>query len=323
MGFFSKLKEGLQKTFGGEKLEESLTKTRKGFVGKIMEVFTGEAIDEDFYEEIEELLIQGDVGVNTSIDLVERLRDIADEQKIKTKEELKDIFVKEISDLMGEEESKLNIEENELNIILVVGVNGAGKTTSIGKLTHKLKNEGKRVMMVAADTFRAAAIDQLKVWGDRNSVDVVANQEGSDPGAVVFDGIQAAKARNIDVLLVDTAGRLQNKVNLMEELKKLRKIIDRESPGSLKEVLLVLDATTGQNAISQAKLFGEVAGLTGVILTKLDGTAKGGIVIGIRSELDLPVKLIGVGEQIGDMQDFNSKGFVAALFSDMEDEENE
>ncbi len=302
---------------------ESLDKTRKGFIDKVAEVFTGREIDEDFYEELEELLIQGDVGVNTALDLVENIRRKANEQRIKTTDELKGIFIQEVAALMGSEEMKLNIKDNQLNIILVVGVNGAGKTTSIGKLTYKLKNEGKKVLLAAADTFRAAAIDQLKIWGERNDTEVVAHQEGADPGAVVFDAIQAALARKADVLIVDTAGRLQNKVNLMEELKKIKRIIDREAGASLSEVLLVLDATTGQNALTQAKLFKEAADVTGVILSKLDGTAKGGIVIGIKSELDLPVKLAGTGEKIEDLQDFNPEDFVEALFSGMEEVEDE
>jgi fused signal recognition particle receptor len=292
MGIFDKLKQTLKSSFGNEKLEESLSKTRRGFIDKVVDVFTGREIDDDFYDELEELLIQGDVGVNTSINLVENIRKRADKERIKTSDELKEIFASEIAELMGTEKTMLNLKENQLNIILVVGVNGAGKTTSIGKLTYKLKNEGKRVLLAAGDTFRAAAIDQLKIWGDRNGVDVVAHQEGADPGAVVYDGIQAALARKSDVLIVDTAGRLQNKVNLMEELKKIKRIIDREAEGSLSEVLLVLDATTGQNALTQAKLFKDTADVTGVILSKLDGTAKGGIVIGIKSELGLPVKLI-------------------------------
>lgn len=302
---------------------ESLDKTRKGFIDKVAEVFTGREIDEDFYEELEELLIQGDVGVNTALDLVEKIRKKANEKKVKTTDELKSVFIEEVAALMGSEEMKLNIRDNQLNIILVVGVNGAGKTTSIGKLTYKLKKEGKKVLLAAADTFRAAAIDQLKIWGDRNDTEVVAHQEGADPGAVVFDAIQAALARKIDVLIVDTAGRLQNKVNLMEELKKIKRIIDREAEAGLSEVLLVLDATTGQNALTQAKLFKEAADVTGVILSKLDGTAKGGIVIGIKSELDLPVKLAGTGEKIEDLQDFNPEDFVEALFSGMEEVEDE
>lgn len=321
MGFFSKLKQTLKESFGGEKLNESLTKTRKGFIEKVMDVFKGKPIDEDLYEELEETLIQGDVGVNTAIDLVERLREREKEDKIKDSEQLKKVLVEEIIKIMGEEQPKLDITPGELNIILIVGVNGVGKTTSIGKLANKLKVEGNKVLLGAADTFRAAATEQLKIWGQRVGVDVIGHQEGADPGAVVYDAIQAAKSRKTDVLIIDTAGRLHNKNHLMEELKKIRRIIDREAPDSLKEVLLVLDATTGQNALSQAKLFGEATGVTGVILTKLDGTAKGGVVIGIKAEQDLPVKLIGVGEKMEDLQEFNPQDFVAALFGQVEDDQ--
>lgn len=324
MGFFSKLKEGIKETFGGKKLETSLTKTRQGFVDKVFSVFSGsKAIDEDLYEELEEVLIQGDVGVETSINLVETIRERVKKEKIKDPNELKKVLGEEIVNILGDKIEKLDLEEGQLNIILVVGVNGVGKTTSIGKMANKLKEEGKRVILAAGDTFRAAAIDQLKVWGQRTGVDIIAHTEGADPGAVVYDAIQAANSRKADVLIIDTAGRLHNKSNLMKELKKIRKIIDREAPGALKEVLLVLDATTGQNAISQAKTFGEATGLTGVILTKLDGTAKGGVVIGIKAEQNLPVKLIGVGEQIEDLQEFNPQEFARALFSEMEDHENE
>lgn len=322
MGFFSKLKQVLTGNKEGQKLTESLTKTRKGFVDKVFDVFKGKSIDEELYEELEEVLIQGDVGVNTALELVERLREREKKEKIKDAEELKKVLVEEIIEIMGTEPLRLNLAPGELNIILVVGVNGVGKTTSIGKIAYKLKAEGKKVLLAAGDTFRAAAIDQLKVWGQRIGVDVIAHSEGADPGAVVFDAVQAAKNRNIDVLIIDTAGRLHNKVNLMEELKKIRRVIDREAPGALKEVLLVLDATTGQNALSQAKVFGEAAGVTGVVLTKLDGTAKGGVVVGIKAERNLPVKLVGVGEKAEDLQEFNPQDFVAALFAEMEDEDD-
>lgn len=323
MGFFSKLKQTLTGNRGGEKLNESLTKTRTGFIDKVMGVFKGKPIDEDLYEELEETLIQGDVGVKTAIDLVESLREREKKEKIKDSEELKQALVEEIIKIMGEERSKLNLTPGELNVILVVGVNGVGKTTSIGKLANKLKTEGHKVLLGAADTFRAAATEQLKIWGQRVGIDVIGHQEGADPGAVVFDAVQAAKSRKTDVLIIDTAGRLHNKKHLMEELKKIRRIIDREAPNSLKEVLLVLDATTGQNALSQAKLFGEATGVTGVILTKLDGTAKGGVVIGIKAEQDLPVKLIGVGEKMEDLQEFNPQDFVAALFGQVEDDQED
>ena len=301
------------------KFNDSLSKTKKGFVEKLFDTFTGKEIDDDLYEELEETLIQGDVGVETALDLVERLREREKTDKLKYAEQLKDVLVEEIAAIMGDEVAVLNLDDNSLNIILMVGVNGVGKTTSIGKLANKLKKEGHKVILGAGDTFRAAAAEQLKVWGQRVGCDVISHQEGADPAAVVFDAIAAAKSRNCDVLIVDTAGRLQNKANLMNELAKMRKVIDREAPGCLKEVLLVLDATTGQNAISQAKTFGEASGVTGVILTKLDGTAKGGVVIGIRSEFDLPVKLIGTGEQIDDMEYFDAKEFGRALFSGDDD----
>ena len=324
MGFFAKVKASLG--FGGssnEELNESLTKTRKGFVEKVFDVFTCKEIDEDLYEELEEALIQGDVGVNTAIDLVEKLREREKRDKIKYAEDLRQALVEEIIALMGSETESLNLTRGELNIILVVGVNGVGKTTSIGKLANYLTNEDYKVILGAADTFRAAASDQLKIWGERVGVDVISHQEGADPAAVVFDAIAASKSRKADVLIIDTAGRLQNKANLMSELSKIRKVIDREAPGALKEVLLVLDATTGQNALSQAKTFGEASGVTGVILTKLDGTAKGGITIGIRAEYDLPVKMIGVGEQINDLQIFDPQSFAAALFLDESEDDEE
>lgn len=305
------------------KFNDSLSKTKKGFVEKLFDTFTGKEIDDDLYEELEETLIQGDVGVETALDLVERLREREKTDKLKYAEQLKDVLVEEIAAIMGDEVASLNLSDDGLNIILMVGVNGVGKTTSIGKLANKLKKEGHKVILGAGDTFRAAAAEQLKVWGQRVGCDVISHQEGADPAAVVFDAIAAAKSRNCDVLIVDTAGRLQNKANLMNELAKMRKVIDREAPGCLKEVLLVLDATTGQNAISQAKTFGEASGVTGVILTKLDGTAKGGVVIGIRSEFDLPVKLIGTGEQIDDMEYFDAKEFGRALFADEDELQSE
>ena len=304
-------------------LSDSLSKTRKGFVEKIFDAFTGKEIDDDLYDELEELLIQGDVGVNTAVDLVERLREREKRDKLKYAEQLREALVEEIAEIMGDEKAALDLKADELNIILMVGVNGVGKTTSIGKLAYLLKQQGHKVILGAGDTFRAAAAEQLKVWGDRVGVDVISHQEGADPAAVVFDAIAAAKSRKCDVLIVDTAGRLQNKANLMNELSKMRKVIDREAPGCLREVLLVLDATTGQNAISQAKIFGDATGVTGVILTKLDGTAKGGVVIGIRSEFDLPVKLIGTGEAIYNMEFFDAKAFGKALFADEGNQKDE
>ena len=304
-------------------LSDSLSKTRKGFVEKIFDAFTGKEIDDDLYDELEELLIQGDVGVNTAVDLVERLREREKRDKLKYAEQLREALVEEIAEIMGDEKAALDLKADELNIILMVGVNGVGKTTSIGKLAYLLKQQGHKVILGAGDTFRAAAAEQLKVWGDRVGVDVISHQEGADPAAVVFDAIAAAKSRKCDVLIVDTAGRLQNKANLMNELSKMRKVIDREAPGCLREVLLVLDATTGQNAISQAKIFGDATGVTGVILTKLDGTAKGGVVIGIRSEFDLPVKLIGTGEAIDNMEFFDAKAFGKALFANEGNQKDE
>lgn len=302
MGFFSKLKEGL-------------TKTRESFVGKIEELVTGvKRIDEDFYEELEELLIQGDVGVNTSMELVERLRKRVKEEKIGDPEILKVTLQDEISKLLGKDKPQLNFNPDGLTVILVVGVNGVGKTTTIGKLAHKLKMEGKKVLLAAGDTFRAAAIDQLEVWADRAGVDLIKHGEGADPAAVAFDAVQAAKSRKADILIIDTAGRLHNKSNLMAELEKVARVVGRDLPTAPHEVLLILDATTGQNAVSQAKLFGKAAGVTGMVLTKLDGTAKGGVVIGIKDELDVPVKLIGIGEGMEDLRNFDAEEFAGALF---------
>ena len=308
-GFFAQLKEGL-------------TKTRENFVGKIEEVFTGrKKIDEELYEELEEVLIRSDVGVDTSLELVERLRKEVKKRKISQPSELTQVLQELITELLGEEET-LTLAKQGPSIILVVGVNGVGKTTTIGKLANWLKKDGKRVIMAAGDTFRAAAIDQLEVWGERSGIEVIKQREGADPAAVVYDAVQAAKSRGIDVVIVDTAGRLHNKVNLMEELRKVKRVIEREIPGAPHEVLLVLDATTGQNALQQAKIFQEVAGVTGIVLTKLDGTAKGGVVLGIRGETRIPVKWIGIGEGIEDLRPFVPKDFAAALFN-RPDEEGE
>ncbi len=317
MGFFEKLKQGL-------------TKTRDEFNHKMAAVFSvGRKIDEDFYEELEETLIQSDVGVQTSLDLVERLREREKSERIKDVETLRLALQDEISKILkgsaeGENKNRFLLKGGRLNVILVVGVNGAGKTTTIGKMANYYHSIGHKVLLAAADTFRAAAIEQLCTWGERAGVDVIRQNSGSDPGAVVFDACKAAVARGSNILIVDTAGRLQNKTNLMEELRKINRIIDREVPQANVEVLLVLDAGTGQNAISQAKLFGEVVPLTGIILTKLDGTAKGGVVIGITNELDLPVKMIGVGEGIDDLREFVAEDFAAALFDKpQEDAESE
>lgn len=311
MGFFSKLKEGL-------------TKTRQAFVEKIENILPiGKKIDEELYEELEEALIQADVGVKTSMELVEALRKTVKERKLETAEELKGVLKEKVSEIMGVETQSLNINQGTPAVIMVVGVNGVGKTTTIGKLAYRFKQEGKKVLLGAGDTFRAAAIDQLEIWANRVGADIIKHKEGADTAAVAFDSVQAAKARGVDVLILDTAGRLHTKSNLMEELKKVYRVIDRELSGAPHEVLLVLDATTGQNAVSQAKLFGEATGITGIALTKLDGTAKGGVVIAIKSELSIPVKLIGIGEQMDDLKDFDAKEFVNALFDDEGEEDTE
>jgi fused signal recognition particle receptor len=304
MGFFSKFKEGL-------------TKTRDALMGKVESLLIfGRKIDEEFYEELEEALIMADVGVNTVLEIMDELRAEVKKQKMTEAEQLKPVLKEKLVDLMGEEKEGLNMSQSGMTVLLFVGVNGVGKTTTIGKLANQFKQEGKKVVLAAGDTFRAGAIEQLEVWGERAGVDVIKHQAGSDPAAVIFDGIQAARARKADVLLCDTAGRLQNKSHLMDELNKIFRVIRREIPDAPHETLLVLDATTGQNALSQAKLFGEATGVSGLVLTKLDGTAKGGIVIAIRKELSVPVKLVGLGEKIDDLQPFDPKDFVDALFSE-------
>lgn len=309
MGLFDKL----------TKLKEGLTKTRQGFVDKVSDILTiNKKIDEALFEELEETLIQADVGVETSLKLVDKLRAEVKARKLKDASQLKEVMKEEIARILTGGENSLNLERGRSNVIMVVGVNGAGKTTTIGKLAYRLKNEKYKVILAAGDTFRAAAIDQLLVWGNRTGVEVIHNQEGSDPGAVVFDACKAAVSRREEVLIIDTAGRLQNKANLMEELRKVGKIVRREMPDANIEVLLVLDATTGQNAISQARLFNEVVDLTGICLAKLDGTAKGGVIIGIAGELQIPVKLIGIGEGLDDLKDFEPDEFVSALFAEEE-----
>ena len=288
--------EGKKGFFG--RLVEGLAKTRNNIVSGIDSIFSGfSAIDDDFYEEIEETLIMGDLGIETTMSIVENLRRQVKERGIKEPEECKELLIESI---------KAQME--------VIGVNGVGKTTSVGKLAGQLKDSGRKVVLAAADTFRAAAIEQLTEWANRAGVDIIAQQEGSDPAAVIYDAVNAAKSRNADVLICDTAGRLHNKKNLMEELKKINRIIDREYPEAYRETLVVLDGTTGQNALAQARQFMEVAQVTGIILTKLDGTAKGGIAVAIQSELGIPVKYIGIGEKIDDLQKFNADDFVNALF---------
>ncbi|HOQ15936.1 MAG TPA: signal recognition particle-docking protein FtsY [Defluviitaleaceae bacterium] len=304
-GFFSKLVKGLAKTRNN--IMDGIDNVLKSF----------NKIDEELYEELEETLIMADIGVNASIKIMNGLREKVKERKINEPAALKQLLIEEITEILSKGNRDLNIQEGPA-VILVIGVNGVGKTTTIGKLAHLIKKENKKVLLAAADTFRAAAIEQLEIWGNRTGVDVIRHQENSDPGAVVFDAIQAAKARKIDVLICDTAGRLHNKKNLMEELRKIFKIINKEYPEARKEVLLVLDATTGQNALQQVKLFKEVTDISGIILTKLDGTAKGGIIIAINSEMDIPIKYIGVGEGIEDLRPFNPKEFAEALFTDEE-----
>lgn len=305
-----------------KRLVSGLTKTRNSIASSINSVFSGfSKIDEDFYEELEEILIMADMGVYTTEKVIDSLREKVKENKIKEPEECRQLLVNSIKEQMKVDEKAYDFE-NEKSVVLLIGVNGVGKTTTTGKLASRYKSEGKKVLMAAADTFRAAAIEQLTEWSNRSGVDIIAQKEGSDPAAVVYDAVNAAKARNTDILLCDTAGRLHNKKNLMEELKKISRIIEREYPDARREAFIVLDGTTGQNALSQAKQFSEVTDLTGIILTKLDGTAKGGIAIAIQSELNIPVKYIGVGEQIDDLQRFDSDAFVNALF-DVGDSESD
>ncbi len=296
------------------RLKDSLSKTRQSFAEKIDGLVAGKKkIDAALYDELEELLIQADVGAETALDLVEELESKVRERKVEEPNELKDILVEIIQETLEQEDKPAN-GNGGFQVVLMVGVNGVGKTTTIGKMAYNFRRSGKKVILAAGDTFRAAAIDQLEVWGQRVGVDVIKHQEGADPAAVVYDAVQASKARNADVLIVDTAGRLHTKGNLMEELKKIGRVLSRESPEASQEILLVLDATTGQNAINQAKIFGEATGVTGIVLTKLDGTAKGGVVVGIAKTMDIPVKYIGIGEGIEDLRPFDSREFAQALF---------
>ena len=305
--------EGKKGFFG--RLVEGLAKTRSNIVSGIDSIFSGfSAIDDDFYEEIEETLIMGDIGIQTTMSIVEDLRKKVKEQHIKEPEECKELLISSIKKQMDLGENAYEFE-NKKSVLLVIGVSGVGKTTSVGKLAGQLKDSGHKVILAAADTFRAAAIEQLTEWANRAGVDIIAQQEGSDPAAVIYDAVAAAKSRKADVLICDTAGRLHNKKNLMEELRKINRIIDREYPEAYRETLVVLDGTTGQNALAQARQFMEVADITGIILTKLDGTAKGGIAVAIQSELGIPVKYIGIGEKIDDLQKFNADDFVNALFN--------
>ncbi|SDC64086.1 fused signal recognition particle receptor [Terribacillus halophilus] len=334
MSFFQKLKNRFSNTNNEteektpEKYKEGLKKTRFSFSERMNNLMARyRKVDEDFFEELEEVLIASDVGVNTVMDLVDELRMEAKRRNIKDSSQLKDVISEKLVEIYqgdaDEQPQRLHVNEDGLTIYLFVGVNGVGKTTSIGKLAYKLKQEGKKVVMAAGDTFRAGAIEQLQVWGERTGVEVIRHNAGSDPAAVIYDGIKAAQARGADVLLCDTAGRLQNKVNLMNELNKVHRVIEREVPGAPHEVLLVLDATTGQNALAQAKTFQETAKVSGIVLSKLDGTAKGGIVLAIRNEMQIPVKFVGLGEQMEDLQEFDPNAFVYGLFADLMQEEEQ
>lgn len=309
MGLFSRLKEGL-------------TKTRDNIVSGIENVFSGfSSIDDDFYDELEEILIMGDIGVRATEEIIEELKEKVKEQKVKEPQQCKQLLIDTIKEKMDLGENAYDFE-NRKSIVMLIGVNGVGKTTSVGKLAGHLKAMDKKVIMAAADTFRAAAIEQLTEWANRTGVDIISQSEGSDPAAVIYDSIAAARARNADVLLCDTAGRLHNKKNLMEELRKIDRVIEREYPDAYRENLIVLDATTGQNALAQLREFKEVTDITGIILTKMDGTAKGGIAVAIQAEYGIPVKYVGVGEKVEDLQKFNSNDFVNALFDvDIHDDE--
>ena len=310
MGFFDRLKSGL-------------TKTRDNFVSGIDSLFSGfSEIDDDFYEELEEILIMADIGVTTTDRIIEDLKEKVKEQKIKEVSVCRELLMDTIKQQMQVDEMAYEFE-HKTSVVLMIGVNGVGKTTSVGKLAGQLKAQGKKVILAAADTFRAAAIEQLTEWSNRAGVEIIAGQEGGDPASVVFDAVNAAKARKADVLICDTAGRLHNKKNLMEELRKINRIIEREFPEAYRETLIVLDGTTGQNALVQAKQFAEVADISGIVLTKLDGTARGGIAIAIQSEMNIPVKYIGIGEQIDDLQKFDADKFVDALFERQDEEEDE
>lgn len=310
MGFFDRLKSGL-------------TKTRDNFVSGIDSLFSGfSEIDDDFYEELEEILIMADIGVNTTDRIIEDLKEKVKEQKIKEVSVCRKLLMDTIKQQMQVDETAYEFEY-KTSVVLMIGVNGVGKTTSVGKLAGQLKAQGKKVILAAADTFRAAAIEQLTEWSNRAGVEIIAGQEGGDPASVVFDAVNAAKARKADVLICDTAGRLHNKKNLMEELRKINRIIEREFPEAYRETLIVLDGTTGQNALVQAKQFAEVADISGIVLTKLDGTARGGIAIAIQSEMNIPVKYIGIGEQIDDLQKFDADKFVDALFETQDGDEEE
>ncbi|WP_040228090.1 signal recognition particle-docking protein FtsY [Bhargavaea cecembensis] len=330
MSFFKKLKDKItgQPDETTEKYKEGLEKTRTSFTSKVNDLIARyRKVDEDFFEELEDLLLQADVGFETVMDLMDDLRFEVQRKNVKDTEGIQSVISQKLVDIYrggGEADSELNIQEDGLTVLLFVGVNGVGKTTTIGKLASRFIADGKKVMLAAGDTFRAGAIDQLQVWGDRVGAEVIRQAEGSDPAAVMYDAIRAAKNRKADVLICDTAGRLQNKVNLMNELEKVHRVIRREMPDAPHETLLALDATTGQNALIQAETFKEATDVTGIVLTKLDGTAKGGIVLAIRNKLGIPVKLVGLGEGIDDLQPFDAERYVYGLFAEgLEQEEAE
>lgn len=329
MSFFKKLKEKMSQQTNSvtEKFKEGLSKTRNNFSEKVNDLVSRyRKVDEDFFEELEEILIGADVGFETVMELIDELKKEVKRKNIQDPKEVQDVISEKLVAIYqnGEDESStINMQADGLTVVLFVGVNGVGKTTTIGKLAHKYKEEGKKVLLAAGDTFRAGAIEQLEVWGERVGVDVIKHSEGSDPAAVMYDAVQAAKSRDADILLCDTAGRLQNKVNLMKELEKVKRVIEREVPGAPHEVLLVLDATTGQNALVQAKTFKETTNVSGIVLTKLDGTAKGGIVLAIRNELHIPVKFVGLGEKMDDLQSFDPERYVYGLFSTLVEESEE
>ncbi|WP_201713766.1 signal recognition particle-docking protein FtsY [Rossellomorea arthrocnemi] len=327
MSFFKKLKDKFTQSSDNvtEKFKDGLSKTRNNFTSKVNDLVARyRKVDEEFFEELEEILIGADVGFDTVMELIDELKLEVKRKNIQDTEDVQSVISEKLVEIYQgdrEEDSTLNIQDDQLTVLLFVGVNGVGKTTTIGKMAHMFKEQGKNVVLAAGDTFRAGAIEQLEVWGERVGVPVIKQAAGSDPAAVMFDAVQSAKAKKADILICDTAGRLQNKVNLMKELEKVKRVIEREIPGAPHEVLLVLDATTGQNAMVQAKTFKEATNVSGIVLTKLDGTAKGGIVLAIRNELEIPVKYVGLGEKMDDLQPFDAEKYVYGLFSNLVDDE--
>ncbi|MFI8574711.1 signal recognition particle-docking protein FtsY [Rossellomorea aquimaris] len=329
MSFFKKLKDKFTQSSDNvsDKFKDGLSKTRNNFTTKVNDLVARyRKVDEEFFEELEEILIGADVGFDTVMELIDELKLEVKRKNIQDTEDVQSVISEKLVEIYQgdrDEDSSLNIQDDQLTVLLFVGVNGVGKTTTIGKMAHMFKEQGKNVVLAAGDTFRAGAIEQLEVWGERVGVPVIKQAAGSDPAAVMFDAVQSAKAKKADILICDTAGRLQNKVNLMKELEKVKRVIEREVPGAPHEVLLVLDATTGQNAMVQAKTFKEATNVSGIVLTKLDGTAKGGIVLAIRNELEIPVKFVGLGEKMDDLQPFDAEKYVYGLFSNLVDKEEE